>query len=346
MQPLRRILVPFDFTASSKRACDYALELAAAVGGSLCLAHVVERFGLSLTAAEHEMVAVRAKQELERAVRLVRPHVREVETVVLEGIPAEGIERAVRERSADVVVMGTHGRRGIARALLGSVAARVIRTASVPVVTVPDYVAVSRNAAGTRLAATLARSGLEQPNVVALSRGALKLATALAEQTNGTVDLWAVEDVVTRDGEVLGAVGEDESIVLDDASGVADAVRDEAIASARARLRAELSALKGARTIGECWRRDVVVVADGLFSAAYARVAVDALAKLGPSKMVMASPVVARDVAARLEGRVGGVVWLDRATVSEDCTYRDDAVPSDAVGYELLLAARAPRASA
>jgi nucleotide-binding universal stress UspA family protein len=348
MQTSRRILVPFDFTGSSKRACDYALELSAAMGGALCLAHVLERFDIALTAAEHEMLVVGAKQELDRAVRLLRPHVREIETVVLDGLPAEQIERAVRERSADLVVMGTHGRRGIARALLGSVAARVLRTSSVPVLTVPEYVAVSRNAAGTRLAATLGRSGLEQPNVIALSRGALTVATALAEATNGTVDLCAVEEVVTRDGKLLGAVGEDDGVMFDESSRITDvteAAREEALASARTRLHAELAAMKGARTIGDCWRRDIVVVADGLFSSAYARVAIDALAKLGPRRIVVASPVVAREVAAELEGRVAGVVWLDRATVAHACAYRDDVLPSDTVAYDLLVAARAPRAA-
>jgi nucleotide-binding universal stress UspA family protein/predicted phosphoribosyltransferase len=338
MQPPRRILVPYDFTSPSKRACDYALELAASVGATLCLVHVVERFDITLSSAEHASLVNATKHELERVVRLLRPHVRDVEMVVVEGTPWQEIERAARERDVDMIVMGTHGRRGIARALLGSVAARVLRTANVPIVTVPEYAAVSRNAAGARLAGALDRLRLEQPNVIALSRGALTIATSLAEQLGGTVDLWLVEPILARDGTVLGAIGEDEAIVFDEgATAIELTLRDEATAVARTRLRAELSALKGTRSVGDCWKRDVVLVSDGLFGLAYARVALEGVRTLGANKVVIASPVVAREVAARLEGEVDGVVALDRATVADVCVYRDDVLPSDTVAYELLL---------
>jgi len=337
MQPPRSILVPYDFTGPSKRACDYALELAASVGATLTLVHVVERFDITLTSAEHATLVTATKRELDRAAVLLRPHVRDVQILVVEGTPWQEIDRVARERGADLIVMGTHGRRGIARALLGSVAARVLRTASIPIITVPEYVALSRNAAGTRLALALEKLHLDQPSVVALSRGALTVATALAERVSGTVDLWAVEPIVARDGTVLGAMGEDEAVVLEAGAVTDDAVREEATAAARARLRAELSAIKGTRSIGELWKRDVVLVADGLFSFAYARAALDGVRTLGASKVVLASPVVSRDVAARLEGELHGVIGLDRATVADACVYRDDVLPSDIVAYELLL---------
>lgn len=337
MQPPRRILVPYDFTGPSKRACDYALELAASVGATLTLVHVVERFDVTLTAAEHANLVTATKNELDRAARLLRPHVRDIEIVVVEGTPWQEIDRVARERGADLIVMGTHGRRGIARALLGSVAARVLRTASVPIVTVPEYVALSRSTAGAHLALALAKLELDQPCVIALSRGALTVATALAERSGGTVDLWEVEPIVTRDGTVLGAIGEDEAIVLEQGATPEDAVREEATASARARLRAELIAIKGTRSVGDCWKRDVVLVADGLFSLAYARAALEGVRSFGASKVVIASPVVSRDVAVRLEGLLDGVVGIDRATVADACVYRDDVLPSDIVAYELLL---------
>lgn len=337
MQPPRSILVPYDFTGPSKRACDYALELAATVGAELMLLHVVEGFDITLTASEHTRLVNATKHELDRAARLLRPHVRSVEVVVVEGTPWAEIDRIARDRGVDLIVMGTHGRRGIARALLGSVAARVVRTASVPIVTVPAYVALSRNSAGARLAVALAKRELDQPNVLALSRGALTVATALAERCGGTVDLWEVEPIVARDGTILGAIGEDEAVVFEADATADEAVRVEAIASARTRLRAELSAMKGTRSVGDCWKRDVVLVADGLFSLAYARVALDGVRTLGGSKVVLASPVVSREIASRLEGELDGVVGLDRATVADACTYRDDVVPSDVVAYQLLL---------
>jgi nucleotide-binding universal stress UspA family protein len=338
MLPPRHILVPYDFTGPSRRACDYALELAAAAGATLTLVHVVERFAFMLTSVEHASLVSATKLELDRAASLLRPHVRDIEIIVAEGTPWEEIDRVARARGADLIVMGTHGRRGIARALLGSVAARVLRTASIPVVTVPEYVALSRNAAGERLAVALQKRRIDQPCVFALSRGALTVATALADRVGGTVDLWEVEPIVARDGTVLGAIGEDEAVVLEAATTAADAVREEAIASARDRLRSELTAMKGTRSVGECWKRDVVLVADGLFSLAYARVALEGVRTPGANKVVLVSPVVARDVAARLEGQLDAVIGLDRATVADACTYRDDVLPSDLAAYELLLA--------
>ena len=218
----RNILVPYDFTGPSKRACDYATELAAAMGARLCLVHVLERFGIPLTGTEHASLTAAVEKELERAAVLVRPLVPGVETRLVEGSPWEGIEAVARDGGADLIVMGTHGRRGLARALLGSVAARALRTSTVPVTTVPEYVAVSRNSAGIRLAAALEPLALRSPNVIALSRGALTVSTALAERVDGSVDLWAVEPILRKDGAVIGAIGEDGAVMYDAGAGDID----------------------------------------------------------------------------------------------------------------------------
>lgn len=346
MKTSRLFLVPYDFTPCSRRACDYAMELAAAVGGAVCLLYVLEPFEITLTMAERKSLFAAAQKQLDAAALALRPHVVEVDTMILEGVPAERIEATVRERDIDLVIMGTHGRRGISRLLLGSVSAAVLRTSSVPVTTVPSYVALARNDAGTRLAPLVAKQGVDLPAVVALSRGALTVASKVAETLNGTLDLWAVEPVITAEGDVIGAIGEDGELLIEGAGSVGKDARDEAVDAARGRLRSELSGLKGSRSIGTCWRRDIVIVADGLFTEAYAQVAIDALMKLGPRKIVIATPVIARDVAVRLQGNCNRVVWLERATVSDTCTYRDDVVPSDVVAYELLLAPREERASA
>lgn len=172
--------------------------------------------------------------------------------------------------------------------------------------------------------------------MVALSRSALTVATALAERTKGKVDRWGVEQLVTEDGTVIGAIGEDDAVVLDAVASVSDTVRDVAIAAARQRLRAELAALKAARAIGDCAKVDVVLVADGLFSAAYARVAVDAVRKLGARRIVIASPVVSREVSAQLDGKVDAVATLEWATIADSCLYRDDGLPSDMIAMDLL----------
>jgi predicted phosphoribosyltransferase/nucleotide-binding universal stress UspA family protein len=336
MQP-GRILVPYDSSGPSRRACDYAVELASALGATLCMMHVVEQADMSLPSLERAILDTRA--ELERALERLRPYIRHVETVVATGSRVDQIERVARRLHADLIVLGTHGRRGFARMLFGSVAAEILRTATVPVTTIPEYVAVSRSAAGERLADALEGRGFEQANVIGLSRGALPVAASLASKLEGTVDLWAVQKVVTREHVVIGAIGEDEAIELDRAASTVSITSfEEAVARARARLRSELNALKGARSIGDCWKRDIVIVADGLFSPAYARVALDELRKLAPRKIAVVSPMISREVEDELDTEVDALVALERSVVSEVCVYRDDVIPSNDVAYQLLLA--------
>jgi nucleotide-binding universal stress UspA family protein/predicted phosphoribosyltransferase len=336
----RCILVPFDFIDPSKRACDVALELATALGARLLLVHVVEPFPVALTPAELASIETGTVERLERAASLLRPQLAGgVETVVVAGTPWQEIDRLAEEVRADLVVMGTHGRHGVVRALMGSVAAHVVRTSTIPVTTVGSHVATSRNDAGLRLAARTAELGLTAPLVLALSRGALTIATALAHAAKGSVDLWGVERVTTAECGVIGAVGEDERPVLDACCATrSDGEREEAVRSALERLRAELGALRPGRPVARCAGRDVVLVADGLFCAAYARVAVDAMKQQGASRVVVASPVVDRRVFLELADRVAGIVALERATIADACLYRDDVLPSDLVAQQLLAA--------
>ena len=329
----RRILVPFDFTGPSNRACDFAVELAIALRARLSLLHVFEPLGVPVTTADRAHLVAGAAEALERAAARVRPHLADVEIRVIEGQPAEGIEQAARDGGADLIVMGSHGRSGLARLLLGSVAARTIKVSGVPVVTVHEHVALSRGEAGERLARALATANLDNPQVLALSRGALTIATALAGRA---VDVWGVEPVVDDDGAVLGAVSEDGMVALDGRQIARTVAIEVAISRARARLDREIAVLKGTRAISS-WKDDLVLVADGLFSASFARVAIESLRKLGPRRIVVATPIASWSVLAELEANGVHVVTLERAIVTERCTYRDDVVPSDLVARELIL---------
>jgi nucleotide-binding universal stress UspA family protein len=77
-----------------------------------------------------------ATKELDRRVAQVRRTGVRAEALLMEGAPSEGIVRAARARRADMIVVGTHGRTGLARFLVGSVASRVVATATCPVLTV------------------------------------------------------------------------------------------------------------------------------------------------------------------------------------------------------------------
>jgi nucleotide-binding universal stress UspA family protein len=141
MTRFRRILVPYDFSDAARAALGVASDLAAAHRGRLTVLHVVALTPLYPgpdTAAwampEAELMASE-RQHLEAEVARVtrRRGVRAACRVVL-GVPYQRIIEAARD--ADVVVMGTAGRTGVARLVIGSVAERVVRHAPVPVLTV------------------------------------------------------------------------------------------------------------------------------------------------------------------------------------------------------------------
>ena len=143
--PIRTILVPLDLGPTTATVCSYAAEVARRFGARLVALHVVEGFeglkGLSLPhiscadlAPELEKRA-RARLEREAAPRLSAAG--EVELAVSHGVPYVEILAAAARVSADLVVMATHGRAGLDRALFGSTAERVVRKSRVPVVVVP-----------------------------------------------------------------------------------------------------------------------------------------------------------------------------------------------------------------
>ena len=80
-----------------------------------------------------------------------------------------------------------------------------------------------------------------------------------------------------------------------------------------------------------------MLVADGLFSSALAGVAIDAIRKLGPKRIILATPIISRDLLKGLEKKVDAVITLESAIVTDACVYRD-VLPSDVVAYELILA--------
>ena len=150
MPEIKNILCPIDFSKCSERALDYAARMASLLNAELHLVHAYIDpltsipFGRANTsgppAADPELISA-AKQERSKEVeRLqavcdkhgVRTTVKEV-----EGEPRNVICKVAKDDGADLIIMGTHGRTGAARALIGSVAERVVRTAPCPVLTVP-----------------------------------------------------------------------------------------------------------------------------------------------------------------------------------------------------------------
>lgn len=133
---ISRILVPTDFSVQSDAALTYARLFGKTFDASLHLLHVARRLPSPHATANVADGQLPAVQELRD--RIPRePWCRYPTIRLMEGTdPASHITRYARDASMALIVMGTHGRGGIARLLMGSVAEKVVRTATCPVVTV------------------------------------------------------------------------------------------------------------------------------------------------------------------------------------------------------------------
>lgn len=139
----RKILVPTDFSADAAVALDYAIELAAAVGAKVHLAHFysfpLSPFGAPLGFASVDLaqgIEAETQKALENTVKKhQRPGV-EITSSARLGDARSGIQELALEVGADLVCMGTHGRRGLDHILLGSIAEYTVRVSKIPTVTV------------------------------------------------------------------------------------------------------------------------------------------------------------------------------------------------------------------
>jgi nucleotide-binding universal stress UspA family protein len=145
MKRIRRILHPSDFSPASRPAFERAMDMAKGNRAELLLVHVLAAVAPMVGDG---YISPKAWDDLERSIqaqgrrqldsllaRARRAGVR-VRGFLVEGRPHEAITRAARSKRADLIVMGTHGRGGLAKLFLGSVAERVVATARCPVLTV------------------------------------------------------------------------------------------------------------------------------------------------------------------------------------------------------------------
>jgi len=130
-----RILVPTDGSEGATSALDHAVTIATETDATIHLLAVVDPYGLSSVTERREVEA-----ELEAVVADAAERVRDVgitaETAVEAGFPHKEILNAVEGYGVDLIAMGTHGRTGLDRYVLGSVAEKVVRLSPVPVLTV------------------------------------------------------------------------------------------------------------------------------------------------------------------------------------------------------------------
>ncbi len=145
MRAICRILAPIDFSPASARALAKAIEFARASKAEVIVAHVLapvvpivgDGYVPPAAYTELENAARRAGQRrLDAVLARVKKAGVKVTSLLVDGLPADQIARLAKKRRADLIIMGTHGRSGLSRVLLGSVAQRVLALAPCPVLTI------------------------------------------------------------------------------------------------------------------------------------------------------------------------------------------------------------------
>lgn len=144
MKEFKTILFANDFAETSEEVFDYAMSLARKYDAKLLIVHVINEPvdlrgfyvpHISFENLEKE-IAEGAEKMMEKFCRTKVKDFTNYETFILSGIPYEEIMKKADEAGASLIIMGTHGRRGLDHMLFGSTAERVVRGAGCPVLTV------------------------------------------------------------------------------------------------------------------------------------------------------------------------------------------------------------------
>jgi nucleotide-binding universal stress UspA family protein len=146
MPRLRRIMHATDFSPASTAALKRAMAMAKADRAQLTIVHVMTPPSLALpgdgyiSPSLYEDLEASARAQAQKRLNAIVARARKAGVratgLLLEGVPHERVARAARAKKVDLLVIGTHGRTGLAKFFLGSVAARVIASVSCPVLTV------------------------------------------------------------------------------------------------------------------------------------------------------------------------------------------------------------------
>ena len=135
---LKKILVPVDFSDCSKKALRYALPFSKQFGAKITLIHVMQ---YPAEFPEVMMTDVQTAREAEAELELLMQKLGgkvPFQTIVKIGIPRVEILKAADDSGADLIILSTHGRSGLARVFLGSTAEAVVRYAQCPVLVVRE----------------------------------------------------------------------------------------------------------------------------------------------------------------------------------------------------------------
>jgi nucleotide-binding universal stress UspA family protein len=143
---IRRILYATDYSKASSRAREKAVELAKDYDAELWVVHVIapttaylseqEFGGAALYLKLEESAKQQAETSMKRLMAALEKAKIKAKSLLLRGSPHEQIIKAAKNKKADIIVIGTHGRTGLSKLFMGSVAGRIVSTAICPVLTV------------------------------------------------------------------------------------------------------------------------------------------------------------------------------------------------------------------
>jgi nucleotide-binding universal stress UspA family protein len=197
MTPIKRLLFATDFSDCARRAEDYACALAASWRAQLTVMTVVEfQPGLDREYAVNQLYLTDRMYEATGAIAALKDklHRRGIETStrVGTGLPSEEVIATAEAEDADLVIVGTRGKSGLAHVLLGSTAERVIRMAPCPVLAVPMPKAEDAVGHGITLDRILVPTDLSD-----CSSEAVHYARVIAEQAKASIELLHIMEPVS-----------------------------------------------------------------------------------------------------------------------------------------------------
>lgn len=143
MPDIHTLLSPVDFSDASDHALDYAIDLASKLGARVHIIHVWQpptyalADGIFIPPGDYlSNYMLDLQEQLDKCVARYADRGVTLQGNLIEGVPYTTIIQTAQEIQADLIVMGTHGRTGLAHMLLGSVTDRVVRLSNIPVLTV------------------------------------------------------------------------------------------------------------------------------------------------------------------------------------------------------------------
>lgn len=202
----KKIVCATDFTEAAEVATRYAASIARTMDASLDLVHAwhfATELPNELASLRHEVVASSRdtdRAKLDSIVRELAAHGVKASAALVEGSPDRAVPDYAAARGAELLVVGTNAFTGLSRAFLGSVAERILRTSSVPVLVVPKNVSVAPDAVFAP------KEILVPTDLSPASSDALRLAVALGKRCIArvtTLHAWEVPPYFFEGGQVI-----------------------------------------------------------------------------------------------------------------------------------------------